>query len=835
MAASGPSTATAPVAAPPCPSCSQPLVQVEHDPAQGIDTCTRCGAVLPDSATAQLQVLGRVLEDEDGEYGRTVLLSRRQTYAGAHIGQDKQTLYHRKRQAAAFIEIKRKLNKYGIAGLFERVVTLLDMLRKHTNVTWGPRTNLLSTACIYIAAREGKKRVGLAELASDSDLSQTTLARTVHTTKMWLQIKVEEVDPIMFLEMPLVHLSTIFQQAKPPALATDMEWSRATIDFVKSLDMSAVRSIATDILSMSTDVEYVGGRRPEGLACAAILVAMEAVAHRLMPSAHELQTELATLTGIKAFTVAERCRELNRIVAQFSKQVPWVKIDLNAHKNTLKPLLVKYTEDIVKFRRSLEYDARQEQSEQERQRLKTQADGDGGADDDGAGAEIDDEAEQQDGQDTPLFERDPLHDAAAATTFMALPREPGAVMLAPRSAMGVKRSRSSTPAQTQGQVDDSSEQPFTKRVKTQYTRDRPGLVKKKAMMGHVVNELALAVCGKRTLSKVEQDASNEKEEKPWTSSKVFPAHSDQVYSIRRQVLAGDSMAIILAGNKGAIGRAKPEDTDRLSRLLWAKRVEDICDDELFDDDELDSLIRSDKEVTKLLKVPKYIEMVQADDEIRREREERQAKREADIAAGRPVAPIQPLGWNKRRRHATLRPSEVQKNALREEAIRQGVALPEKYEPKNDKRRSTSAAPGGSTTLATGPLGQNRKKTRMTDQARLSAQQLMKSLEGGDDDGVDLAMQFESAMFNEGGSGTEGSDESDEDENENDDEGKVHGSLARAGKVKSQTPKVEPQEKKKKVTGRAKKRMIYNRRFVNVTVGIGGKKKGLNTQPEGKSG
>lgn len=46
-------------------------------------------------------------------------------------------------------------------------------------------------------------------------------------------------------------------------------------------------------------------------------------------------------------------------------------------------------------------------------------------------------------------------------------------------------------------------------------------------------------------------------------------------------------------------------------------------------------------------------------------------------------------------------------------------------------------------------------------------------------------------------------------------GKVHGSLARAGKVKSQTPKVEPQEKKKKVCGRAKKRLIYNRRFVNV--------------------
>ncbi|OJD14086.1 40S ribosomal protein S30 [Emergomyces pasteurianus Ep9510] len=54
-------------------------------------------------------------------------------------------------------------------------------------------------------------------------------------------------------------------------------------------------------------------------------------------------------------------------------------------------------------------------------------------------------------------------------------------------------------------------------------------------------------------------------------------------------------------------------------------------------------------------------------------------------------------------------------------------------------------------------------------------------------------------------------------------GKVHGSLARAGKVKSQTPKVEPQEKKKTPKGRAKKRLQHTRRFVNVTM-TGGKRK-----------
>jgi len=42
---------------------------------------------------------------------------------------------------------------------------------------------------------------------------------------------------------------------------------------------------------------------------------------------------------------------------------------------------------------------------------------------------------------------------------------------------------------------------------------------------------------------------------------------------------------------------------------------------------------------------------------------------------------------------------------------------------------------------------------------------------------------------------------------------VHGSLARAGKVRGQTPKVAKQDKKKQPKGRAMKRIKYNRRFV----------------------
>ncbi|KAI1726196.1 ribosomal protein s30 domain-containing protein [Ditylenchus destructor] len=59
-------------------------------------------------------------------------------------------------------------------------------------------------------------------------------------------------------------------------------------------------------------------------------------------------------------------------------------------------------------------------------------------------------------------------------------------------------------------------------------------------------------------------------------------------------------------------------------------------------------------------------------------------------------------------------------------------------------------------------------------------------------------------------------------------GKVHGSLARAGKVRAQTPKVEKTEKRKKKRGRASRRIQYNRRFVNVALAGPGRKRGPNS-------
>lgn len=49
-------------------------------------------------------------------------------------------------------------------------------------------------------------------------------------------------------------------------------------------------------------------------------------------------------------------------------------------------------------------------------------------------------------------------------------------------------------------------------------------------------------------------------------------------------------------------------------------------------------------------------------------------------------------------------------------------------------------------------------------------------------------------------------------------GKQHGTLAKAGKVRKQTPKVAKQEKRRKPTGRALKRIQYKKKFATLAPG-----------------
>ena len=66
-------------------------------------------------------------------------------------------------------------------------------------------------------------------------------------------------------------------------------------------------------------------------------------------------------------------------------------------------------------------------------------------------------------------------------------------------------------------------------------------------------------------------------------------------------------------------------------------------------------------------------------------------------------------------------------------------------------------------------------------------------------------------------------------------GKVHGGLARAGRVRNATPKVEKTAKRRERRGRAYKRKLYNRRFLDANAVPLGKKRRYNHAVEEKDG
>ena len=61
-------------------------------------------------------------------------------------------------------------------------------------------------------------------------------------------------------------------------------------------------------------------------------------------------------------------------------------------------------------------------------------------------------------------------------------------------------------------------------------------------------------------------------------------------------------------------------------------------------------------------------------------------------------------------------------------------------------------------------------------------------------------------------------------------GKVHGSLAQAGKVRNNTPKVSKAEKPKGLRGRARMRQLYNKRFLAINPDVK-RKVGPNSQSQ----
>ncbi|ORY58654.1 hypothetical protein BCR35DRAFT_201896 [Leucosporidium creatinivorum] len=105
----------------------------------------------------------------------------------------------------------------------------------------------------------------------------------------------------------------------------------------------------------------------------------------------------------------------------------------------------------------------------------------------------------------------------------------------------------------------------------------------------------------------------------------FASHSNEAVAFRQLLLAGHDVTSIFEGT-ATYEPASSLKSSRLDRLLWAKTAEEVGDDELFDEGELEGIIRTEEEVEMLMQTEKWRTMPEAKPPLTAEEGERKNPR-----------------------------------------------------------------------------------------------------------------------------------------------------------------------------------------------------------------
>ncbi|BGO89712.1 hypothetical protein NBRC10512_004367 [Rhodotorula toruloides] len=663
-----------------CASCHTSN-SLEYSPETGVLACTVCGTVSSSSASQSFEFLARVDEEDEFQNGRTYIGSgalagefggvgamqvRRQggkSGAWARAAGEGAKNTHDKKQTDATKYIRRILNRFELYNtLHMRVEYFFRLAKEKVKFRWGRRAEIFAAACVYAAAVEAGKDLSLFDLMDAIDAQDIfALTRAIRILKLELHLSFEENDPAMYIEVILAYLKNTFSTSATPAVGTSAAagkvplhsqhnptkkfFSDNNVKWLRGISLPAVRALATGVLEFTKEAAFLRGRQPNIVAAAVIFVALEGTARRIMPIVQEFADELGWSLGVRPITIVERYREINKALAEYAPQLPWLAGEefltpeeieaLRGRKKAqgrkaLKKELVAYTSDIVDWRKAIDAKRAAERREQEAKEAKERMESPGeeayhseGTPDPGGGANDEDgdnEREADAGNDAAYFLDPVLHPdtAAAAALYFRDPSAPPDALARDASVKPQKDQKPKKPSPPAPPAAVDARPPGMKRPREPVTVKRP-----------TKRQKAIAAAAESLASGGSSSTSAGKS----ASTSAFVPHDPQHVQIRQLLLAGHAPEAI-----DAHFGAKPDEyskqistpfgpSTRLQRLLWRKRAEDIVeDDELFDPDELDLYIRTQADVDELLKHPDIKQMLIDAEEVERLQEGRRPRK-----------------------------------------------------------------------------------------------------------------------------------------------------------------------------------------------------------------
>ncbi|CAE6421425.1 unnamed protein product [Rhizoctonia solani] len=230
----------------------------------------------------------------------------------------------------------------------ERAQYIMEQAMRKGKFRWGRSAERVAGASICLALRESGKAESTREVAVHIQCRQDYLTRTHRQVATLLGIKISPLDPALLV-------SSIWNYTQECLTAPNPLFPTELSKFLSDLTSlsQAVLNLAQQLSNLILRVSLTNGRQSSLVACALLMVSLSGQAGKPIPKPGVLASVLGDRFGGTARSIADRIREMERLIEDWRHELPWADTDLptNSRKRTIK--IASWIKDVIQFKDDL--------------------------------------------------------------------------------------------------------------------------------------------------------------------------------------------------------------------------------------------------------------------------------------------------------------------------------------------------------------------------------------------------------------------------------------------------------------------------------------------------
>ncbi|KAG8847311.1 hypothetical protein FRB96_001645 [Tulasnella sp. 330] len=300
---------------PPHSVCHECQGTIEYVPDALCYMCVSCGVMNLDQTQYELQ---SAYDDITVSTWRAPDIPQAHATHGRGPGGPEKEERWMRNAVAAYAFIRSVLRRMDYEGLYDRVMALFAAMMQKQGFKWGQTSTTTVGACVFIAIRESGKGETVRSIAATIDVPTSKLTRMLHRTLQALGMKLGVEDPLSHVPRLLKVISDTRSDPRSPTLPSSL------LSYLSNVSLNSVENLATNLQYVSDSVNLTHNRTTAPVACALIVMAFEGETGHAAPCLPRLTEFLSQAVGINPKTSTERYLEFQTLISQWKLDLPWL-------------------------------------------------------------------------------------------------------------------------------------------------------------------------------------------------------------------------------------------------------------------------------------------------------------------------------------------------------------------------------------------------------------------------------------------------------------------------------------------------------------------------------